>query len=886
MELVKGVPITKYCDEHHLTPRQRLELFVPVCQAVQHAHQKGIIHRDLKPSNVMVCLYDGKPVPKVIDFGVAKATGQKLTERTMFTEIGQVVGTLEYMSPEQAELNQLDIDTRSDIYSLGVLLYELLTGTTPLERKRFQAVAFLEVLRLIREEESPKPSTRLSTAEGLPSIAANRGLEPKKLSGLMRGELDWIVMKTLEKDRNRRYETPNGLAQDIERYLHDEAVQACPPSAVYRFRKFARRNKARLSVTGLILFFLVLLGGGGGWMMRDRAAREEELLRDGAARQAVVEERVTQALNEAAERQAQGRWTEALAAARRAEELLPTEGSDELRRQVRERRADLEMVAQLADIRLQSAAADKEGNFDNALRDPAYAQVFREHGFDFARGVRDPEAVQRIRAKSIAVELAAALGDWAVVSRQTRPKGDTTWKDLLAIARVADPDPFRNQLRDAWEGRDVQALEHLAASEKAADLPAATVVLLGDALADTGASQAAVALLRQAQFRHPADFWINQTLASALHRMQPPPLDEAIGYYRAALALRPESPGVHCCLGLALLAKGRLDEAVAECHEAIRLKNDWAEAYSNLALVLWRKGLLNEAIAECREAIRLKRDYAGAHCNLGIVLGQMGRLDESIAAYREAIRLKPELAAAHSNLSMALSNNGRLDEAIATAKEAIRLKPELAEAHYNLGNALVEAGRVDEAIAAYKEAIRRKPGYAHAHGNLGATLSLKGQVDEAIAAFKEASRLQPDDANTHNKLGHVLVRKGKMDEAIAAFKEAIRLQPDLVEAHDGLGYALLGKGHVDEAVAAFKEAIRLKPGYAEAYGNLGVALHQKGLTDEAIAAFKEAIRLKPDLAENHRNLAAAYSLKGKLAEAIAEWAAGCPSDAGLARLPG
>jgi serine/threonine protein kinase len=261
MELVKGVPITQYCDQRRLTPKERLELFIPVCQAVQHAHQKGIIHRDLKPSNVLLALYDGKPVPKVIDFGIAKATGPKLTERTLFTEFGQIVGTLEYMSPEQAELNQLDIDTRSDVYSLGVLLYDLLTGTTPLEKKQLQDVAVLELLRLIREVEPPKPSTRLSTTDELPSIAASRGLEPNKLCGLVRGELDWIVMKALEKDRNRRYETASSFGEDVQRYLDDEPVHACTPRFGQRLVKWCRRHRSVVWAGGLLLF-TALIGSG------------------------------------------------------------------------------------------------------------------------------------------------------------------------------------------------------------------------------------------------------------------------------------------------------------------------------------------------------------------------------------------------------------------------------------------------------------------------------------------------------------------------------------------------------------------------------------------------------------------------------------------------
>jgi eukaryotic-like serine/threonine-protein kinase len=274
MELVEGVPVTEYCDDHDLTIRQRLGLFIPVCQAVQHAHQKGIIHRDIKPTNVLVARYDGEPVPKVIDFGVAKATGQKLAERTTFTQCGQLVGTLEYMSPEQATFNAPDIDTRSDIYALGVLLYKLLTGSTPFEKEGSTVYAIDEVLRIIREEEPQKPSRRLATTERLTGIAAHRRTEPARLVPLVKGDLDWIVMKAMEKDRARRYETANGLATDLQRYLHDEPVEACPPSLRYRLRKFVRRNKGPVLAASSVV--LALVGGiiGTTWgMIRATDAR-------------------------------------------------------------------------------------------------------------------------------------------------------------------------------------------------------------------------------------------------------------------------------------------------------------------------------------------------------------------------------------------------------------------------------------------------------------------------------------------------------------------------------------------------------------------------------------------------------------------------------------
>jgi serine/threonine protein kinase/type II secretory pathway pseudopilin PulG len=298
MELVKGVPITEYCDANKLSTRERLELFMKVCQAVQHAHQKGIIHRDLKPTNVMVTVKDDHAVPKVIDFGVAKATQARLTEKTLFTRFHQRIGTPVYMSPEQAGLGSLDVDTRSDVYSLGVLLYELLTGHTPFDTQKLLEKGYEAVMRMVREEEPPKPSTRLSTLaeEELSAVAAKRGAEPGKLGRLVRGDLDWIVMRTLEKDRQRRYDSATALTEDIQRHLRAEPVAAAAPSLTYRIAKFVRRNRVPVAVVSVVVTILltatvVSLQSAAAARIAGRVASAE---RDRASAQQVIAEAIAE----------------------------------------------------------------------------------------------------------------------------------------------------------------------------------------------------------------------------------------------------------------------------------------------------------------------------------------------------------------------------------------------------------------------------------------------------------------------------------------------------------------------------------------------------------------------------------------------------------------
>ena len=575
MEYVKGVPITDYCDATRLSVEERLNLFIQVCFALQHAHQKGIIHRDLKPSNILVAPYDDKPVPKVIDFGLAKAMHQSLTEKTLYTAHETVLGTPLYMSPEQAQLNNLDVDTRADIYSLGVLLYELLTGTTPIERKRFKEAAWDEIRRMIREEEPPQPSTRLSSTDTLPSLATFRHTEPAKLMKLVRGELDWIVMKTLEKDRTRRYETASGLARDIQRYLDDEVVEARPPSTGYRIGKFVRRHKGQVIAAGLVLLALLSGIAGTTWgLFREARAntrlaesldREQEANADLAAANAKVKARYDLAVDA----------IKTFHTGVSEDFLLKEEKFKELRK------------------RLLKSASDFYGKLSTLLgneTDVASRRALAESNFELAeltRKVGAAEAALAAHRTVLAMREAQADQPGADAEMQA-----DVGRSLTAVAYLLNRTGKQDEALTTY-----RQSESLLAGLAGSDLDARASLAdcrsqMGNLLYRTGRSAEALSILRQAR----AD---QETLAAA-----PRFSVDA----RRGLLITVKS------LGMVLSQTGNLAEAESELRTALAIAQEPADAsnaltelryeqaasYFTLSLVLWQMGRLAEAEAKCR----------------------------------------------------------------------------------------------------------------------------------------------------------------------------------------------------------------------------------------------------------------------------------------------
>jgi tetratricopeptide (TPR) repeat protein/serine/threonine protein kinase len=918
MELVHGVPITKYCDDNHLTPRERLELFVPVCQAIQHAHQKGIIHRDVKPSNVMITLYDGRPVPKVIDFGVAKATEQKLTEQTLFTQYGTMVGTLEYMSPEQAEMSALGVDTRSDIYSLGVLLYELLTGSTPLTHKRMKEAGYAEILRLIKEEEPPRPSTRLSdSGEALASISANRHLEPARLMKLVRGELDWIVMKCLEKDRNRRYETANGLAQDVERYLHDKPVQACPPSAWYHFRKFARRNRGRLAAAAGVFLAVLVMAVSIGWAVRDRAARQVEAERRACedfevARTLIAENKLSAARQRLASTRAQLSGEDRLALAGLAAKVEAAEAELDRLQQFRDR-IDRARQAEIT-LRLEPGL----GRDDRAATPP------------LARSADGRALSVPFRLEALDCYAVLERDDWDTALQggllgrdQVEQIRRTVYEELLWLAADLGyrQQEHRSGQKLSLEAASRAALVYLGKAERAYR-PTHTLYLSRANCRKNLGDEAAAQADRQLADKTPPTLAVDHYVRGmAAYRAKQ--LAEAIQAFEAALDLEPthywslmrqgyclcdlgRGPGdfagavriftgcilnhpdhahAYACRGLAYIKLGQYDKAVADCSRAVALDPKHVAAWFNRARAYEKLGRYDKAADDSSRAIDLDPKYVQAWYNRGNAYRDLGQHDKAVADFSKAIDLDPEYKQAWNNRGAVYSNHlGQHDKAVADFTQAVALDPKYADAWYNRGVAHNKLDQYAKAAADFTRVIDLDPKHADAWHSRGVAYGSLNQYDKAAADFTQAIELDPRLASAWYDRGLACIGLGQYDKAAADFSRAIDLNPKHADAWYNRGF-VHGEhlGQHPKAIADFTQAIELNPKLVKAWFGRGLASHNLGQYAEAVDDYSRAIDLDPKYANAWFNRGLVYDRLSQYDKAVADFTQAIELDPQFAR---
>jgi serine/threonine-protein kinase len=902
MKLVKGQTLAALLSERTSPAADRprfLAIALQVCQTLAYTHAKGVIHRDLKPANVMVGAFGEV---QVMDWGLAKVLQQggvadeeqasqerpRPEEGTQIrtarsgtagsgtdTEAGTLLGTPAYMPPEQANGDLALLDRRADVFGLGALLCEILTGKPP-----YVGHSGEEIRRKAANGDLAQARARLDHC----------GAD---------GELVALTLACLAPEAADRPKDARAVAEALTAYLDGvqerlHQAELAEAEAKARAIEEAKRRRLTLTLAATVLLALTLSGGGWLWVKTERDARRVQTTRD-------VNEALNQAtaLREKAKTAPTGgaAWfAQAREQAQRALALVESGPADAaLTDQVRRLQAELDeeekdrtLIAALDEARLaQAATAANKSRFAFERAVPKFREALGAYGLPAGQG--EVKAVaQRLRQRPAAVREAvlAAWQEWidlATTPEYHLPEPHLDW--LRAVVAAAEPaDPWARALRAALAEADAtkrrQSLEKLAAEVAVSTQSPRSLTRLAKRLDDAPAvvrwryqplGPVALHLLRRAQQQYPADFWINSDLGNGLRadRSSSAALTEALRYLTVAVALRPDSPGAHLNLGVALADQGRAEEAIACYHKALALEPKYATAHNNLGTALADQGRVDEAIACYRKAIVLDPNYAPAHYNLGAELVDKGQLDAAIASYQKAVASDPTFAEAHNNLGNALRDKGRVDEAIACFKRAIALDPRDAKAHYNLGNALLGKGELDEAIACYQKAIELDPTLARPHSDWGVALYRKGQGDAAIVCFRKAIELDPNLVQAHYNLGVILSDfKRDYDRAIACFKRALELNPKDAMAHFNLGNALLGKGQVGGAIACYQKALALDPKCAAAHYNLGNALGRKGQVDEAIASFKKVIALDPNYAAAHNNLGNALRRKGQVDAAI------------------